>query len=139
MRQRLECRALPPMKHRRAYLCPTEIPEVEVALGRLHVRDRPTGHSIRQVQRFRVRGREKRQRVDRLRSALDVNRQQAVVHILRAADGLEEIILEVLVASRQMSGEFNVIRAIDVSLQAVEIVARMMAIDPVELWSFAIK
>jgi hypothetical protein len=38
-----------------------------------------------------------------------------------------------------MFGELNIIRAIDISLQVIEIVACMKAVDPVKLWSFAIK
>src|SRR6516165_9642634 len=38
-----------------------------------------------------------------------------------------------------MADELRLIRAVDVSLQAVEVVARMKAVDPVVLWALAIE
>src|SRR5215468_995670 len=121
------------MEHWRAYLRPSEIPVIEVTLRCLHMCDRPMRYPTRPVKRLRIRGREKRERVDRLSGALNVDRQQAVVHVLRATVGLKEITFEVFIASQHMSGKLRVFRAVDVLLQAVKIVAGMKAIDPMVL------
>ncbi len=47
--------------------------------------------------------------------------------------------LEVLVALQHMSDEISIIRAVDVSLQAVEIISRVKAVDPVVLSGLAIE
>src|SRR5262249_17761472 len=104
MRQCFECRALTPVEHWRAYLRPSEFPIIEVPLGCLHMGDRPMGYPSRQVKRLKIRGREKRERVYRLSGALNVDRQQAVVHVFRATVGLKEIAFEVFIATQHMSG-----------------------------------
>src|SRR5262249_6820114 len=120
MRKGFEHRSLTPMKHWSAHLLPSEISVIEVAVGSLHMFDSPAGHAICELQGIRIVIGEKRQRIYGLRSALNINRQQTIMHILRTTIALKKSLLEICITTRQVFGEFAVVRAIDIALQTVQ-------------------
>jgi hypothetical protein len=71
---------------------------VEVAVGVLHVANRPLSHAARQLKALRVAASEVRQGFDRLRRTLTVDRLRPIVVITRTPVLVEEVPFEKLKA-----------------------------------------
>lgn len=102
---------------------------VEIAVGRLHVRQRPAEHAARQVTVL-LKAAEARERDEELPGAVDVDGPAAVVVVLGAAVGLEEMVD--VEAEAPLDGVVvrAVARGLLVGGQGVEVVARVEAVDP---------
>src|SRR5262245_17983238 len=108
-------------------------------IGILHVIDSPLGNLLGEGKCVRVEIGEKRERVNGLRGALDVDRRSALMIIYGTAIGFEEVLLKEVEPEQHIGLESPVTGGIDVVPQAVQIVARMEVINPVIFGLLAVK
>src|SRR5688572_24112259 len=121
------------MEHGRLNFLPAKIAVIKMAVGILHVGDGPVSDLACQLE-FR----KESQGIDALRGALNVDRPGPVMEIFRRAVRQEEVALEILKAALKLGIESVVPGGLDISAQAVQVIPRVEAINPMILRSFAV-
>ena len=138
MCQSFEHCCLSPVNHWRLGSDQGITPIVEMAVLILHVCDCPSRHPKGSLKAFWIFIREQGQRINNLSRALDIDRLTAIVVVAWAAVLFDEVVFEICETSRQVFTPALVTRVLDVTLEAIEIVASVKIIDPMVLWIFSV-
>src|SRR3954464_8602014 len=99
----------------------------------LHMTNRPVGHSRRKLERLLIIVGEVRKRLDRLRGTLAVDWPRLIVIVARTAILAEEVSLIEGEPADDRVTVCVVTSRVDVTFQAVEVVAGVKIVDPVKL------
>lgn len=104
----------------------------------MHVRDGPLRNFQGQRKSFRISIGEKYESVDRLRTALDIERECFVVIVLWDPFFEEEGLLPVFVSTCQVFVEAMIAGAFFIVLEAIENIGCMKIVDPVQVCSLSV-
>ena len=111
-------------------------PVIKVTTSILHVPNGPLSYFLRKRQTVLIQIPEEHERIDRLGTALNIERQSFVIVVPWRAVGKEECVLPVFVATHHRLVKLKVARAPLVMLKTVEDVARMKVINPLKILFF---